>query len=205
MAKKINTYLFFILSGVILIACDNGRLNQRDYLTLMSSEASCLSSSQSLNNINFRCVLQTPELITLRRNGINYKDRTSFENDKRDYENLINFVFIIKDEGMPGKSIVKNAVLESDIFNNIMAYSNEHLNNDFEIELSDGSKIPCSLVHLEPSNSIHPIIRITGSFKFISPKPEELTLIFNDNFFNTGKLKFHFNKRLFEQIPQLII
>jgi hypothetical protein len=84
-------------------------------------------------------------------------------------------------------------------------YSNSTINEDFKL-LQGKDTVYCALVHLEPANSINPVLRLTVAFSGLDPgSNEDITLFFNDNIFMNGPLKFHFDKKLFTDKPEIIL
>jgi hypothetical protein len=197
--------ILYLLLCLLLSACrNNSSLSPGEYLQFLNSGAGKLNESEVLNHIRFRCRLQTPEIITLLNGSKNYTRTEDFERDKQAYENQLNFVFVIEDENK-SDHLIKETIFRQESYGQLLSYAHTELQNDFELELADGNSIPCSLIHIEPANSIHPVIRIALSFFNVNSKIKDYKLIFNDNMFNTGKIKFHFDKKAFDDLPQLKI
>jgi hypothetical protein len=180
-------------------------MGQRDYVKFLCSDKGTLFSSLTSGNITFKCYLQTPELVTLLRHGSPYASAGEFEQDIKSYKAQVNFVLIIEDADPKAEGIVRQAVGSQTAYADFLAYANTNLQNDFELALSNGERVPCALVHVEPANSIKPVIRISGSFKAGDAMSKGFALIFDDNLFSTGQLKFNYSKELFGNLPHLNI
>jgi hypothetical protein len=194
--------LTYTLLVFAFFACQK-ELTQQNYVKALVGEKGQLTKTQTLGEVNYSCHLQTPTIITLLNHKQPYSNQQEFEADKKDYENLVNFVLIIEDPTDSKNKLVKRTLSKTDTYSALLAYSGSALVNDFELNDTDGTIIPCALVHMEPANSIKPVIRITGSFKLTLLPTHDYTLVFNDNLFGLGKLKFYYSKELFANLPQL--
>jgi hypothetical protein len=101
-----------------------------------------------------------------------------------------------------GSGKVKKAMFDAEQYGAIMSYANSDLKNDFKL-LQGEDTVYCHIVHLEPANSIQPIIRMTIGFSGLDTNLKDITLIYNDNIFRNGPLKFHYPKELLESFPEI--
>lgn len=192
---------FFLLVG---LSCkEQRRMPPAEYIRYLSSAESGLSISKQHRDLVFRARLQPPELLTLINSGETHASAEAFGAGYKEYAGQMNVIFLISDAG--GHHLVKETVFDPVRYGQLLSYANTALQNDFELQLSDGSLIPCSMVHIEPANAVEPVIRVTLSFHHLPENPGDYTLVFNDNLFNTGKLKFLYRRNLFDQLPKLKI
>jgi hypothetical protein len=201
MKNAINIYLVLL---VLLSGCSRrSDLNQSEYVRFLNSSESGLVISKTHNNITFNARMQTPEMLTLLGAKGPYSKPAEFETDKKQYEDRLNFTFIIEDEGKHHQ--VKETVFDENTYGQLLSYANTELQNDFELQLPNGEIVPCSIAHVEAANSVQPVIRVALAFNHVDPKIKEYTLVFNDNLFNTGKIKFLYKKEIFDNLPKLKI
>jgi hypothetical protein len=202
-AIKINALIIFLL--VMLFGCGQKKImTQEEYKNFVSSESSELVKSKIFNKINYTCRLQPPELSALVYSSTTFTSQADFESEKKSFDNQLNFVIVIEDE-QGGRNLVKRAVFDKESYSSILTYANRELQNDFKLSLADKGELKCSIVHVEPANSIQPVIRIAVSFNIQNIKTEDYTLIFDDNFFNNGKIKFIYDKKILDNLPTLKI
>ena len=205
MAKLSKTYYFILITAVItllFISCNRKSvMSQSEYISFLNSDESSLVISKSIDKIIFKCKLQPARLITLSLDK-NYNNEQDFLKDLEYYKDQINIVLIIEDIDKTSHE-VKKTVFDVQKFGNFLSYANTDLKNDIELKLDNGDIVSCDLVHMEPANSIKPVIRITASFKKKGINDKECTVIFDDNLFNHGPMKFYYENNVFENLPKL--
>ncbi|MCC6370246.1 MAG: hypothetical protein IT236_04500 [Bacteroidia bacterium] len=199
---RITKYFFIIAIIMSLFAC-SGKLTQAEYVKKYTANDGPLCCIKSLNKVKFTLKIQPPELATLLKNRKPFESQTAFESDKKANEQQLGFILTISDDAE--SDIVRKLIYDEEAFAKLMAYSNSDLQKDFELELDENTAIPCAFVHTEPANSIQPFIRISGVFQLNDSKLAHYRIGFNDNIFNTGKIKFLFNKEKLENLPQISI
>src|SRR5690349_12668454 len=128
-------YICIILMAAFFGCSGPGELNGYDYLRALNSEGSALHISKTNQHIRFNARMQTPEMLTLMHGRKNYKALKEFEADRKNYEEQLNFIFLIEDEGKHHR--VKETVFDEKTYGQLLAYANTELQNDFELELSN--------------------------------------------------------------------
>jgi hypothetical protein len=147
--------------------------------------------------------MQPPELLALLRSEKKPVSQADYEAEKSKHAGELNFILIIEDDA-DSDNRVKTNVYNDNLYREFLAYANTSLANDFYLLVGKES-IRCSMVHLEPANSIRPVIRIGISFSQVSLNGNECTLVFDDNLFNNGKLKFNYSEETVTTMPQFKI
>lgn len=201
MMTRLNRLFSGLALCFTLFSC-NRQLSTQEYIRFLSSEKCALYSDKVIDRIRFKCRLQTPELIALLHSGHSAATQTAFEEEKKKYKDQLNVVFLIEDEA-PKYHQVKKTVSDKQLYGNLLAYANTGLQQDFSLQLQTGELIPCGLVHMEAANSIQPVIRVTLSFNGVDPGVKDYSLIFDDNLFHTGRMKFHYGQEVFSGLPTL--
>jgi hypothetical protein len=192
--KQLGIYFIFIL---FLFGCGKKKLNQSDYLQYINSEESGLVQKKTFNNVTYKVKLHLPEMISATADENITKAK--FESNMKYYNNKVNFIFIMEDNG---STKVKNAMFDKEKYGAMLSYANTELKNDFKL-LNGNDTLYCGLVHLEPANSIQPVIRMTLGFSGIDSVGRSLTLIYNDNIFSNGPLKFYYSKETLNNLPEI--
>lgn len=181
----------------------NKELNQKEYLSYLNSEASGLLVVKTLNNIQYSLRCQTPEQQCLSANKLTIKSQKDFENLMDDYKGRLNFILIIEDKNGESNQ-VKKVIFNKEAYGNILGYANSELGKDISL-VTEKEILQCSLVHLEPANSIQPVLRLAVLFSGITQTNNEVTFVFDDNIFNNGPIKFNYTQKIFTELPKLKI
>lgn len=196
---------FYIVSCLALFTCCNNRkaLAPAEFLNFLNSEKSGLKLQKEFNQVNYKLQLQPPEVLALKNLSEKTANGESFKKEYSYYRNKLNFIFLIED-ALESNNRVKLAVFDKDMYSKMLLYANSELKNDFKLVQGNDTLI-CSVVHLEPANSIQPIFRLSLAFNGVDTLKKEYTLVYNDNLFMNGPIKFYFPKQVFENLPDVKI
>jgi hypothetical protein len=204
MIKPVNNIFVRVTMLVIFligVSCDKvSELSVKDYVVYVDSEKSNLSKTKTINSIKYKVKLITPELMVLGNEKI--KDQTEFLEKCKGYNEQMNFTFIIEDDKDSKDFAVKDALIESETYSNIMQYANSEMVRDIYL-ITDSDTIRCSLLHLEPANSVQPVFRFSLGFTGLKHKIKECTLCINDELFNNGCIKFNYSESTFNNLPKV--
>ena len=191
--------------GIILLvltfnSCKRTTLSMEEYFKYLNSNEK-FSVTKEFNGILYKLKLQPPELMTLRNSKDQIKNTNDFHTELEYYKDKLNFVFLIEDASKNvGK--VKSAVFNKQLYATILEYANTDLKKDLRL-IQNGDTLYCAAIHLESANSLQPVIRLSLGFTNLDPNNKNYTLVFNDNIFNNGPLKFNYSSTLFDQLPEL--
>jgi hypothetical protein len=192
--------LGIIVIVIFLTSCKRASMSREEYITYMNnSEKLCVV--KEFNGIQYKAKIQPPELLTLKNSDVEIKTNSDFKKELEYFKDKINFVFIIEDVDK-NNTVVKSTVFNKERYAAILAYANTDLKKDLLL-IQNGDTLYCSVFHLEPANSIQPVLRLSLGFSNLNAQNKDYTLIFNDNIFSNGPLKFRYAKGLFEQLPEL--
>ncbi|MDP1801743.1 MAG: hypothetical protein Q8L81_10345 [Bacteroidota bacterium] len=199
MFKNLTIIIFLIFATC---ACNKKKsLASDDYIKYLNSKDGGLINLKEFNDIVFKAKIQTPEMIALSYSSGSEMNQIKYKKDLQDHKGQINFIVLIEDANSNKK--VKEAVVTKETYGQILAYGNTGLKDDFKL-IQGVDTIYCSLVIVEPANSLQPIVRIALSFSGVNSLSEsDLTLIYNDKIFNQGPIKFNYSKSTFQNIPDL--
>ncbi|MBP7809088.1 MAG: hypothetical protein KA163_07340 [Bacteroidia bacterium] len=156
--------------------------------------------SKSINKIKYKLRLITPEIMVLNSEKIN--SESAFKERLKNYEGQVQFNFIIEDDNSENGSLVKETIINPKVYSEILHYANTEMTNDLFV-IINGDTINCTIMHLEPANSIQPVLRFSVGLSDIKNKIEECTFCFNDNIFNNGLIKFNYSSSTFNNMPKI--
>ncbi len=194
--------IFFVITHTY--GCKRSiEMNVSEYLSSFKTNKLKDTKVRILNRIKYKCKIQPPDLITITNSEKKITNQSAFELERLNYEKQLNFILVIEDESMADVKI-KRVINNKNEFNRLLAYANNLLQNDFSLQLNNEVSF-CKLIHLEPANSIYPSIRVTLTFNELKSYTEGCTLVFNDNLFNNGLIKFSYEKDYFENLPKIKI
>lgn len=176
------------------------KLGPDAYVQHLSSNESPSLITKELNGVNYKLRLLTPEYMALSHSREHLNKNEVMESLKN-YNHQVSFVFVIEDSDK-NQGRVKSTVFNAEGYGNILGYANTDLKNDFML-VREHDTLYCNLVHLEPANSLQPVIRLSLAFNLPSSAEKGFTFLFNDNIFNNGPLKFNYSKRTIDALPEL--
>jgi hypothetical protein len=175
-------------------------LNAEDYLKYFNSSENELLLDKELNGIRYKLRLLTPEYMTLNQSRGRY-DTGQLANSLESFQYQKNFVFVIEDAGKSFNR-VKSTVFNTERYGTILDYANTDLKNDFMI-VREKDTLYCDLVHVEAANSLQPKVRLSLVFSSRDKVMDGFTLLFHDNIFNNGPLKFNYSNKVLKDLPEL--
>lgn len=173
-----------------------------NYIKYINDEVNGLVVEREFNKIVYKAKLQPCEMIVLNNSIDKIKSDEQFRNEVSLYKGKLNFVFNIEDS-KDGTYKVRELMFSKASYGKLLSYANVSLINDFKL-LQGSDTLYCSIAHLESANSVQPIVRISLAFKGLDTlKKNDLTLLYNDNIFLNGPLKFHFSMDALNKIPEI--
>jgi len=192
--KLLINNLFIIL---ISFSCvEKKKLKPNEYISYMNSNENSFTRERKFNNIKYKLKIQPAEILALHENDLSAE---KIQKSINYYKDKLNFILIIEDDG---SYKVRSTVFEKEKYGTVLSYANTDLKKDFTL-INGKDSVYCSLLHLESANSIQPVIRMTIGFTGIQKLESDLTLIYNDNIFSNGPLKFYYSKEALNDLPQL--
>jgi hypothetical protein len=197
-----NNIIYLLLTAVIVSCSSKKEMDREAYLSYLNSDESGLIMKKTFSGITYKLKCLTPEQLCLRFNGRKTISRTEYDSQVKEYSEQLSFVMLLQDE--KGGSKVRDLVFNKGSYGEALNYANSEMNKHIQLETTPGI-IESGLVHLESANSLQPVLRISISFSGIKNMEDGFTLIFNDNIFNNGPIKFNYSKQVLEELPKLNI
>ncbi|WNM19469.1 hypothetical protein [Flavobacterium capsici] len=186
------------ISGIILIffSCkkDNNSLSQSDsairyrYFNLQNQGWKSKNHLQTVDNISFTATEVPIQYYLLKDLGNTdvIKVDSIYEENKR--ERVIEFVFEEKDQ----KDLLQEEFTHLN-YKNAVEYMSFKIQNDFKIVTSAKDTINCTGAIFERSFKIAPYNKLLLFFSNVTPE-DKVQLIYQDNLFKKGTLKFRFKE-----------
>lgn len=197
-------YILFCLIVMLMHSCGPSALGPEAYMAYCNDGSKELIQQRDFNNIRYTLKYEPVDYKALREimdNGTS-SDYAEFEKVRKEYDGLVYFVFKIENPGSK-KSPIKSLVKNNEDLSRINQYCQSQLESNFYAE-SNGIKISCAIFHLEEDHSLMNFNLV--SFAFDASKidrEKDLTVVFDDPFFNSGAIKFNISKNTFTGLPKL--
>lgn len=208
MQIKLKNSLIIIFVLFLLVSCSNKRtMNAQEYINFFKKEGKFLSNSESISGIKYTVFIETPELLVLRNNNFNEIDPKTFGKEIENYRKSIYCSFVIKDE--EGAFKVKQLIYNKPDYFKLVGFANTQLQSHLKMIINDQT-VFCTVCHLEPPSSINPELRIAIAFDYDSGmlyglNSQGCEVVFDDEIFNNGIIKFSFDKNDLGNLPELKI
>lgn len=197
-------YILFFLFVMLLYGCGSSELAPEAYMAYCNDQTKELTQEREFNNIRYSLKHEPVEYKALKeiRDEGQKEDFSKFQEIRKEYDGLLYFVFKIENLDSP-KSPIKSLVKNHDDLSRINQYCQSRLDGNFYAE-SNGIKVPCAIFHMEEDHSLMNFNLISFAFdKSKIDQNNDLTIVFDDPFFNTGTIKFNFSKKTFTGLPKL--
>ena len=182
---------------------DQNCLILEEYRQYLNSEECPLNTSKEINDIKYAVRVQPPQLTLMNSVGDSIKTELDFNRYLKYYMDKWNVVLLISDADQ-SDHLVKRTIFDQAKFQAILSYANTELAENVML-VQDNDTLYTSLIHLEPANSMQPLLRISMNFQGNNPNAESYTIIFNDDIFQNGPMKFRYTSEQFKNLPTLKI
>lgn len=177
----INSFSVFIVL-ITLMSCNN--LNKKEYKKWFNSEENGFYKTKTINNISFNAKLRPPELLAFYELGLEQNEypKTTIDSTIQKYKNGYNFVFEITtaNENLNISNLLPKEKLDLLLNSSTVFYL-----------ISEKDTLNPDLIHIERDFEIGKKICYTVVFPKLK-NCNNLELIYIDNIFNKGIIKFNF-------------
>lgn len=197
-----NSRLFFYLFiGIIFIGCVKQSMTIDEYKSYYKDNRVDLKRERKLEYLAFKAEYLPAEALTLYAlKDTNYDD---FESKRKDFDSSIYFKFQIEaiDENVSLRKLIQN----KENLSRMNSYLASEILKDFQLVV-EGESVPCSIVNVESDLAIQNNIVLLMSFerpKHKSKIKEDLILIYEDNIFQNGIIKFQFDSNTINRFPKI--
>ncbi len=200
----VNKQFFcFIIALCLFSGCGRQQLAPEQFMAYYNNNKQELEKTRDSEAFSFEAGYLPGEVLALRENNhAASADGRAFDNALRNYDSAYYFAFKIT----PLNNVpMKKLVATKEKYAQMLHYLNGEIKNDFYLE-AGAKKINCGLMHVESELSIQNSFLFVMSFEktdFADALKEDLVLVYNDELFQHGILKFRFSKSDINHFPKI--
>ncbi|MEO5645219.1 MAG: hypothetical protein ABIS12_17995 [Bacteroidia bacterium] len=176
-------------------------MSKTDFKTWYDSEENPSRRSQTIGENTYRLVHIPKSLLALREAGVNSNDSVIKATEEH-YSELEYFQLEIG--GNQNGELLKQNLTDVAEYNRRVTYCAFDMQQDIHLVTDGQDSIPCALFHFERAYDVAPV----GNFMIAFDKKriataKKITLVFTDNLFKNGIVKFSYLKEELLASPQM--
>lgn len=170
----------------------------------VNSSSSQLIQRKSIDEYKYELKYLPVEYMITNEEKSNKLNKVVYDSLKKEYDGMEYFELKLSVDGFNGEPAKYNSINMSDYQQKIM-YLSFAMQNDLYIELKGDKKIKCKLFHNERIYGVAPYSKFLFGFSKEDLKEDvnEFKVVFDDQLFNTGKIKFNWEKTTLNNIPKI--
>lgn len=191
-----------VASSADLKAISMQQMSKDEFIEWCASENNPQKHSQQIGNKIFEVKFLPTKLLAMREVG-KAASAEMIKTAEEHYSDLVYFNLRIKGDKMQGE-LLKQDLTSSVEYQDRVMYCSFRIQNDISLLTNEGDEIACAICQFERSFDVAPVTDFTIAFdrkKICNTKG--LTIIFNDNLFRNGLVKFSFSKEELECTPTI--
>lgn len=206
MVNKIKRIIVLSAAAFFITGCANKDLEPESYLRYFEVHKTELMSSKDFEPLVFEASYIPTDMMAARDMDLRPDktfDKTGFSSVYKNYETAWYFSFKIKP--LNNNTSIKNIISTKENYSRIKQYLAAAIKEDFKIE-RDSQKISCSIINVESDISVQNSFLFIMSFEKQAGEnllAKDLTLVYDDNLFQNGILKFNFSKDQINSFPKI--
>ncbi|WP_027420457.1 hypothetical protein [Crocinitomix catalasitica] len=195
--NKIKVLCVFALIG--LYACGKSKLAPKEYVYWCDDAENKLIKNYTQKDLSLTCQYMTSEYSVLKQSNPNDLNISEIQSSIESLADLVQFK--LKFENKSKNNFIKNNYTTAEEFNTRSLYLSYDMQDDFRL-VAGADTIKCVLLHHERTYGNTPYETVFLTF----PKKSnsDLELIFNDQVFGFGRVKFKFRNEVILNMPELI-
>lgn len=194
--KNKRCVVMTLISLLVLNTSCNSTINIDELKNYVYDRSNGYIKSESFNAIDYSILYSQPQFEALKR--LNKSEEiTAMKIEKSMLEFDDHLIFYASFKAHGNKDPLKIDLVDNAIYDKRLMYLLGQIQNDFKI-INEDDTINCSLHHFERGYGLNNAVNLTLLF----PKPKEIddiTLIYDDNLFGAGIIKYRFKKELFTE------
>ncbi len=188
--NNVKWILISFLSVLLITSCVK-KLNSEEYTSFVSNPDNGLRKDQVFGDFELSALYEPYQYVVA-----NDRDFAT----KEEYERYEHFQFRIKLNKGGNILLYKETQIQNEVTRiNHFGFSAQ---TDFKI-FTDNDTVPCKLVHYSRNYNLSPTIDLSLVFDAI-PKDTDWQLVYEDQQFGLGRMKFLFKQENLENLPELI-
>ncbi|WP_378175203.1 hypothetical protein [Aquimarina sp. SS2-1] len=186
-------FIFFLIGILLVLSCQKEKkepiaATEYKLYNLEQSGWKSKSVSHSFSNIDYKATLVPLQYYILKNEGNKDLQKVDSIYESLKNERIIEIEFQHKNKDDLLKDIYTNRDYESSV-----KYMSFYIEKDFIVVTQKGDTINCSGVTFERNFKVAPFKRLLLHFGNI-PEEENIKLIYQDNLFGNGLMKFNFKE-----------
>ncbi|SEK30351.1 hypothetical protein SAMN04487910_0203 [Aquimarina amphilecti] len=186
-------FVFFLIGILLVISCQREQKrtkSESEYKLFNLEQAGWKSKSIShlFSDITYKSTLVPLQYYILKNQGVNNLEKVDSIYESLKNERIIEIEFQQENEDDLLKDIYTNRDYETSV-----KYMSFYIEKDFKVVTQKGDTINCSGVTFERNFKVAPFKRLLLHFGNI-PEEENIKLIYQDNLFGNGLMKFNFKE-----------
>lgn len=182
----------------------NIELSPFQFREWVNSTSSQLIQRKSIDEYKYELKYLPVEYMITNEEKSNKLNKVVYDSLKKEYDGMEYFELKLSVEGFNDEPAKYNSINMSDYQQKIM-YLSFAMQNDLYIELKGNEKIKCKLFHNERIYGVAPYSKFLFGFSKEDLKKDvnEFKVVFNDQLFKTGKIKFNWEMTTLNNIPKI--
>jgi hypothetical protein len=173
-----------------------------EYVKWIKNEENGLTKTKSFNNLHFTATYKPIEFIICNEERTNELSAQLVEERSKKLDGLYHFGLRLKTD-LSGDVMAHEMMEEEQYFDRVAYYGFEFQNDIMLVQNLD--TLHCGLFNFVRSHGIAPYVDFVFSFpKSKDVLDSDLQLVVNDKVFNNGIIKFVFDHKIINNLPQLI-
>jgi len=198
-------HIVVFLTG--LIGCNQNPMSSDKYVQYWNDldDTSDFVKSKSIEEYNYSAKpLPLDYLISNEFKGINLTQK-QFDSAKNQYSGMEYYELKLSVTDFNNETI-KYLINSEAEYQDRLKYVSFNMENHLSLNV-EGKSAACKLYHAERTYGIAPYLKVMFAFskEDFNENASERTLVFDDNLFNKGRVKFHWNNDDLIDVPQLSI
>lgn len=205
MANKIKLIAASLFVALVFTGCKNKSLAPEAYFSYFEKHRDDLRKTRELEVLNFEASYVPADVMAARDIGADDHsfNASAFANAYKSYSSSWYFSFKIRPSESTGS--LKKLIRTKENYSQIKQYLASQIKSDFSIEVNS-KEIECDLIDVESDLTMRDCFLFIMSFdkaKASGIDLKDITLVYKDNLFQNGILKFQFSGDQINNFPKI--
>ncbi len=194
-------YTFYLMLAILLVACENQRLEPAAYVQWVEDEAHQLCKKNILQGVEYLLQYQPLEYVVANEERDEQLPTTTLQQRKKELEGLQ--YFKLRMQSKQGEDVLMTNLsdpAEYDLRVNYYSFDFKH-----DIYLVEGADtLQCRLFHFVRSHGIAPYVDFVMAFDQASQASGNKQLVLTDRALANNPMEFNISKEAINNIPEII-
>ena len=177
------------------------QMDEQELVKWQASPENPQRHSQQLGSKIYELTYLPAELLAIREAGADATPE-AIQQAKSHYTDLAYFALKVTDSTANGE-LLKQNLSSSQEYQRRVNYCSFAMQRDLSVVTSHKDSLACLLLHFERSFDVAPVVSFLLAFDKSVTDASAATIIFDDNLFGNGRMKFSFTREELHCTPQL--